>query len=75
MTNDELNAMNAKTLLDSMTEKPRGSETRTSFREWLHKQNPPAQQPWSCPRCSRIYGPSVQICVVCNTKVAASEVK
>lgn len=28
---------------------------------------------WSCPRCSRIYGPSVQICCVCNTKVAAKE--
>ena len=35
----------------------------------------PPQSGWSCPRCTRIYGPSVQICVVCNTKVAASEVK
>lgn len=32
-----------------------------------------AQSGWSCPRCSRIYGPSVQICVVCNTKVASKE--
>lgn len=29
---------------------------------------------WSCPRCSRIYGPSVQICCVCNTKVASKEI-
>ena len=35
----------------------------------------PAQQPWSCPRCTRIYGPSVQICVPCNTAVAAREAK
>ena len=28
---------------------------------------------WSCPRCTRIYGPSVQICCVCNTRVASKE--
>lgn len=28
---------------------------------------------WSCPRCTRIYGPTVQICVICNTKIAAKE--
>ena len=28
---------------------------------------------WSCPRCTRIYGPTVQICVPCNTLVAAKE--
>jgi hypothetical protein len=33
-----------------------------------------AQSGWSCPRCSRIYGPSVQICVPCNTAVAVKEV-
>lgn len=35
----------------------------------------PAQSGWSCPRCSRIYGPSVQICVPCNTAVAVKESK
>ena len=33
------------------------------------------QSGWSCPRCSRIYGPSVQICVPCNTAVAVKESK
>lgn len=31
------------------------------------------QSGWSCPRCTRIYGPTVQICVPCNTKVAQKE--
>ena len=33
----------------------------------------PIQSGWCCPRCSRIYGPSVQICVTCNAKVASKE--
>jgi len=31
------------------------------------------QSGWSCPRCSRIYGPSVQICTPCNARVAVKE--
>jgi len=34
----------------------------------------PSSSGWSCPRCSRIYGPSVQICTPCNAKVAVREV-
>ena len=58
-----------------------GAEPQTSFRAWASKyieatkQNAPTQSGWSCPRCSRIYGPSVQICVTCNTAVAAREAK
>jgi hypothetical protein len=57
-----------KNFLNAMSE-------RALKNEMLIKQNPPAQQPWSCPRCTRIYGPSVQICVPCNTAVAAREAK
>lgn len=55
---------------------PLGTEPDVAFTAWTNswlKGVKPAQSGWSCPRCTRIYGPSVQICVPCNTKVAAKE--
>lgn len=56
------------------------TEPQTSYQnavstQPLHGLRTQPQSGWSCPRCSRIYGPSVQICVVCNTAVAARESK
>jgi hypothetical protein len=57
---------------------PVGDKPDVAWAAWTNswlKKHQPSQSGWSCPRCSRIYGPSVQICVVCNTAVAAKEAK
>ena len=55
---------------------PQTSYQRSVIDAWgnKHKIAPAHQSGWSCPRCSRIYGPSVQICVPCNAAVAVKEV-
>lgn len=34
---------------------------------------PVARKPWECPRCSRIWGPEVQACAHCNSKISDAE--
>ncbi len=30
-------------------------------------------QPWICPKCGRVYGPSIVQCLECNSKAAGQE--
>ena len=30
-------------------------------------------QPWVCPKCGRVYGPSWPVCNVCNNKISKEE--
>lgn len=54
---------------------PHTSYQRAVIDAWgnSHKIAPAPQSGWSCPRCTRIYGPTIQICCVCNTRVAQKE--
>lgn len=67
----------ASEAVDAMN-KAHHTEPHTSYQhavstQPMHGLRTPPQSGWSCPRCTRIYGPTVQICVPCNTRVAQKE--